>query len=124
MIARPRSVNGSGKLLWATTNTTLSPVTRLSCASSEIAFAGYGGECYSVAASAHGCDGNVSTQSSTGGFQYPGSYILILMHASPLLILRKSRMRRRARTDLSGGRPVKAVPTGTTEDRTDRWGSH
>jgi hypothetical protein len=33
--------------------------------------------------------------------------------ASPLPILRKSRMRRRARTDLSGGRPVKAVPTGT-----------
>ena len=71
------------------------------------------GECYSAAASAHGCDGNVSTQSSTGGFQYPGSYILTPTLASPLTILRKSRMRRRARTDLSGRRPVKAVPTGT-----------
>ena len=28
-------------------------------------------------------------------------------------ILQKSRMRRRARTDLCGGRPVKAVPTAT-----------
>ena len=29
------------------------------------------------------------------------------------LILRKSRVRRRACTDLCGGRPVKAVPTAT-----------
>src|SRR5258708_17178929 len=37
----------------------------------------------------------------------------IPMHASTPLILRKSRMRRRARTDLCGGRPVMVVPTAT-----------
>src|SRR6266849_6735048 len=36
------------------------------------------------------------------------------MHASTPLILRKSRMRRRARTDLCGGRSVMVVPTATT----------
>ena len=35
------------------------------------------------------------------------------MHASTPLILRKSRMRRRARTDLCGGRSVMIVPTAT-----------
>ena len=35
------------------------------------------------------------------------------MHASTPLILRKSRMRRRARTDLCGGRSVMVVPTAT-----------
>jgi hypothetical protein len=39
----------------------------------------------------------------------------ILMHASTLLILRKSRMRRRARTDLGGGRSAMVVPTATVE---------
>src|SRR6266852_5087405 len=36
------------------------------------------------------------------------------MHASTPLILRKSRMRRRARTDLCGGRSAMVVPTATT----------
>ena len=36
------------------------------------------------------------------------------MHASPLPIPRKSRMRKRARTDLCGGRSVMIVPTATT----------
>src|SRR5438105_11461971 len=35
------------------------------------------------------------------------------MHASTPLILRKSRMRRRARTDPCGGRSVMVVPTAT-----------
>ena len=35
------------------------------------------------------------------------------MHASTPLILRKSRMRKRARTDLCGGRSVMVVPTAT-----------
>src|SRR6266478_7975046 len=35
------------------------------------------------------------------------------MHASTPLILRKSRMRRRARTDLCGGRSATVVPTAT-----------
>jgi hypothetical protein len=40
----------------------------------------------------------------------------ILTPASTPLILHKSRMRRRARTDPSGGRSVMSVPTGTTEN--------
>src|SRR5712692_6925795 len=35
------------------------------------------------------------------------------MHASTPIILRKSRMRKRARTDLCGGRSVMVVPTAT-----------
>ena len=42
-----------------------------------------------------------------------GGNISILLHASPSLIHGKSRMRRRARTDLCGGRSVMAVPTAT-----------
>jgi hypothetical protein len=37
----------------------------------------------------------------------------IPMHASTPLILRKSRMRKRARTDLCGARPAMVVPTAT-----------
>ena len=47
----------------------------------------------------------------------PKSCIPTLMPASTPLILHKSRMRRRARTDLSGGRPVMSVPTGTVENK-------
>src|ERR1039458_1185002 len=43
----------------------------------------------------------------------PRSCTPIPMHASTPLILRKSRMRRRARTDLCGGRSVMVVPTAT-----------
>ena len=39
--------------------------------------------------------------------------IRILKHAFTPLILHKNRMRRRARTDLSGGRSVMSVPTGS-----------
>ena len=40
--------------------------------------------------------------------------ILIPTSASTPFILGKSRMRKRARTDLCGGRPVMVVPTATT----------
>jgi hypothetical protein len=43
--------------------------------------------------------------------------ILILTSASPLFILGKSRMRKRARTDLCGGRPAMVVPTATINHR-------
>jgi hypothetical protein len=39
--------------------------------------------------------------------------ILILTSASTPFILGKSRMRKRARTDLCGGRPAMVVPTAT-----------
>jgi hypothetical protein len=42
MIAWPKSVPGSGRSCWVITNTTLFPGTRLSCASSNFACAGYG----------------------------------------------------------------------------------
>ena len=38
----------------------------------------------------------------------------------PLLILGKSRMRKRARTDLCGGRSAMVVPTATTEEQCRR----
>jgi hypothetical protein len=46
------------------------------------------------------------------------------MHASTPLILRKSRMRRRARTDLCGGRSLMIVPTATVicRERRDEEG--
>src|ERR1017187_8740659 len=49
----------------------------------------------------------------TGGFLHPAFCTPIPMPASTPLILRKSRMRRRARTDLCGGRSVMIVPTAT-----------
>src|SRR5713101_6097634 len=49
----------------------------------------------------------------TGGFLHPEFCTPIPMHASTPLILRKSRMRRRARTDLCGGRSAMVVPTAT-----------
>jgi hypothetical protein len=39
------------------------------------------------------------------------------MYASPLLILRGSRMRKRACTALCGGRSVMIVPTATVENK-------
>ncbi len=45
--------------------------------------------------------------------------ILILWLASPLRIPGKSRMRKRARTDLCGGRSAMVVPTATVKQSTD-----
>src|ERR1017187_5240624 len=56
----------------------------------------------------------------TGGFLHPAFCTPIPMHASTPLILRKSRMRRRARTDLCGGRSAMVVPTATVTVVT-RW---
>jgi hypothetical protein len=53
-----------------------------------------------------GCD-----RAGGAGTSCPASPILT--HASTPLIHRKSRMRRRARTDLCGGRSVMVVPTAT-----------
>jgi hypothetical protein len=56
------------------------------------------------------------TRSSTGGYPYPDSCIPTLTPDSTPLILHKSRMRRRARTDPSwGGRSMMSVPTGTID---------
>src|SRR3989442_383630 len=62
MIAWPRSVHGSGRLCWDTTNTTQFPGTRCSCASSNFACAGYGRVFWSTAASAHRCVTNALSQ--------------------------------------------------------------
>ena len=62
---------------------------------------------------ARGRSGRSLLRSSKGGYHHPTSCILTLKHASTPLILHKSRMRRRARTDLSGGRSVMSVPTGS-----------
>src|SRR5260370_32505983 len=40
-------------------------------------------------------------------------------HVSPPFIHSKSRMRKRARTDLRGGRPAMVVPTATAAARSD-----
>jgi len=55
--------------------------------------------------------------SCTGGLPNPVLCILILVPASPPLIHGKSRMRKRARTDLCGGRSAMVVPTATTEQK-------
>ena len=46
--------------------------------------------------------------------------ILILWLASPLRIPGKSRMRKRARTDLCGGRTAMVVPTATAIHKNQR----
>jgi hypothetical protein len=63
MIATPMLVLGSGKLCWVITNTTLFLGTRLSCASSNFACAGYGRVFWSAVVNAQRCVGNVLPQS-------------------------------------------------------------
>ncbi|MGA9241895.1 MAG: hypothetical protein WBW03_07915, partial [Silvibacterium sp.] len=53
------------------------------------------------------------SRSWKGGFHRPEFYTPTQKHASTPRILRKSRMRKRARTDLSGLRSAMSVPTGT-----------
>jgi RNA-directed DNA polymerase len=55
----------------------------------------------------------------TDGFRNPVFCIPIPTSASTPSILGKSRMRKRARTDLCGGRPVMVVPTATLEPDRD-----
>jgi hypothetical protein len=63
MIAWPMSVRGSGRLCWVTTNTTLFPGTRHSCASSNFACVSYGRVFWSAVVNAQRCVGNVLPQS-------------------------------------------------------------
>jgi hypothetical protein len=63
MIAWPKTVHGSGRLCWVITNTTQSLGTRLSCASSNFACAGYGRVFWSAVASVPRCGGNDLPQS-------------------------------------------------------------
>src|SRR5439155_25134219 len=91
----------------------LSPVTPVSRACAGVACADCGGAFYFVAANARRWDGTVSTHCSTGGFRTHVFCILIPTSASTPFILGKSRMRKRACTDLCGGRSVMVVPTAT-----------
>src|SRR5664280_2144504 len=87
--------------------------TSTSCPPSSIASIDYGETFWFAAAKPRERSGRNIRQSSTDGSQRPASCIPIPRLASTPLILRKSRVRRRACTDLRGGRPVKAVPTAT-----------
>src|ERR1035441_520370 len=113
MIAPVRSVYGFGGLSPATTNTMLSPATSISCAPSDIALIDCGETFSFAAAKPRGRSGRNSPRSWKDGYHHPESSTPILMHAFTPLILHKSRMRRRARTYLSGGRSVMSVPTGS-----------
>jgi hypothetical protein len=97
------------------TNTMRCLVTRLSCMHSGVVFADSGEVLWYVAANARGFDGSDSPHCWIGGFLYVVSCILIPITASTPLILSKSRMRRRARTDLCGGRSAMVVPTATND---------
>src|ERR1039458_7916118 len=113
MIAPVRSVYGFGRWSPATTNTMPSPATSINCASSEIASIDCGVTYWFAAVNARGRSGRSLLRSSKGGYHHPESCTHIRMLAFTLPILHKSRMRRRARTDLSGGRSVMSVPTGS-----------
>jgi len=108
-----RLMHGFGRLYRDTTNTMLFRVTRLSCASLAVVYVGCGGVFSFVAVNAHRCDGIVSPLSCSGGFRNPAFCIPIRMLASPPPIPGKSRMRKRACTDLCGGRSAMVVPTAT-----------
>ncbi len=101
----------------AITNTTPFPVTCLGFSFSAGACVGCGGTRFRGAANAAESPWVGSAGSWTDGFQSLASYILILCRASTPLIQGGSRMRRRARTDLCGGRSVMIVPTATASPR-------
>ena len=108
-----RLAHGFGRWCWAITNTMLFQGTRLSCVSSGGAPADCGGAFSFVAVNAARYVGDVTSPSCTVGFPSLAFCIPIPMHASPPLILGKSRMRKSARTDLCGGRSAMVVPTAT-----------
>src|SRR5262249_60936747 len=91
------------------------PATRLSSGRYGAAYAECGGALWSGAVNVRGWGGTVSTHCWIGGFRNPVFCIHIPTSASTPFILGKSRMRRRARTDLCGGWPVMVVPTATVE---------
>src|SRR6516162_8453800 len=113
MPAQAKSVHGFGRSSTATTNTTQCPEISISCVPSEGASIDCGEEYWLVAANALEGSGSNSLRSSKGGSHTPESCTLIRKLASTPLILHKSRMRRRARTDLRRGRSVMVVPTAT-----------
>jgi hypothetical protein len=76
---------------------------------------------WSVAVSMRRWAGIVSTHCWTDGFRNPVFCIPIPTSASTPSILGKSRMRKRARTDLCGGRPVMVVPTATVRNGERRY---
>ena len=102
MIAPVRSVYGFGVLSPATTNTMLSPATSINCASSKDASIDCGVAYWYVVVNARGRSGRSSLRSSTDGYHHLAFCILIPTPAFTPPILHKSRMRKRARTDLSG----------------------
>src|ERR1700758_3740013 len=108
-----KSVSGSKKSCGGTSNTTLSRAIRDASTYSYIGFDCFGGECYSTAAKRDGSHGSGCHRCSTAGFPNPASFILTLNSALPPLIQGGSRMRRRARTDLCGGRSAMVVPTAS-----------
>src|ERR1035437_5306705 len=81
--------------------------------SSCIGYEGCGGLFCSVAVKRAGHPGIGLTRFWTTGFRYPASCTLIPHSASTPLIQGGSRMRRRARTVLCGGRSAMVVPTAT-----------
>src|ERR1035438_8978795 len=100
----------------------LSPATSINCASSEDASINCGVTYWYDAVNARGRSGRSLLRSWNGGYHHPAFCTPIPTHAFTPLILHKSRVRKRARTDLRGGRLVKAVPTATitTSLLTDR----
>jgi hypothetical protein len=113
MIAWLKSVHGFRRSYRVTTYTMLFPATSTSCTSSNSASTDYGEAFWFAAVRQRERGGRNMARSSIDGYHHPASCIPIPKLASTPLILRKSRMRKRARTDPSGGRPVMGVPTGT-----------
>jgi len=114
MLARATSVHGFGRSSTATTNTTPFPETSVNCAPSEDASTDCGEAFWPAVVNAPAKGGSNLFPSSKDGSHTLESCILTPMHASTPLILHKSRMRKRARTDLRRGRSVMVVPTATT----------
>jgi hypothetical protein len=98
------------------TNTMLFLKTSTRCPPSSIASIDYGETFWFVAVNPRERSGRNTRRSSTIGSQRPASCIPIPMLASTPLILRKSRMRRHACTNLSGGAQKFASRTGPEPD--------
>ena len=113
MIAWSKLVHGFRRLYRVITYIMLFPATSTSCTSLNIASIGSGEAFWFVAVRPRERSGRNMARSSTDGSQLPASCIPIPTLASTPLILRKSRMRKRACTDLRGGRSVRIVPTAT-----------
>src|SRR5207248_7812602 len=78
-----------------------------------IGYGDCGGPFWLVAANVGGCRGSGTHPFLIAGFPSHGCCIHTPSSASPPDIQGKSRMRKRARTDLCGGRSAMVVPTAT-----------